>query len=145
MKRTLIYFLCFAMFFGCAAKQVTEVNIQCLEETKSLFVNQLENDMHPIIWAYLDEVLHDPESFRLQRFEYQITNLRRQMPAKERKYLFGSLETIYKNITVPVYEVNMRYRVRVPAGGIMLKEMQFHLLETKEIYLPNGNLVSLIE
>lgn len=102
--------------------------------------------MHPVIWAYLDEVLHDPDSFRLQRFEYQITRLTLQKPTSQRKYVFGGYtETRYKHVTVYAYQIKMRYRVRVPAGGIMLKEMYFHLLENREIHLPNGNFVSLVQ
>lgn len=51
--------------FGCtvAVPVTTQEDIQQLEEVKGLFISQIENDMHPVIWVYLDEVLHDPEVF----------------------------------------------------------------------------------
>ena len=70
MKYMTLILLAIILVVGCAVKQITQEDIQQLEEAKRLFVSQLENDMHPVILAYLDEVLHDPDSFRLQRFEY---------------------------------------------------------------------------
>ena len=119
-----------AMLFGCATK-FSQEDIQSLEEAKQLFINQLENDMHPVIWAYLDEVLHDPESFRLQRFEY--TQI---MYTLTDSYVYATKHT-------PAWRINMRYRVRIPAGGIMLKEMRFYLFKNKRLLLPSGYLVSL--
>ena len=49
------------VFIGCMATMPihTEQDVQQLEEAKELFKRQFENDMHPIIWAYLDEVRLD--------------------------------------------------------------------------------------
>ena len=132
------------LFLGCAVKQITEKDLKQLEEAKSLFVSQLENDMHPVIWAYLDEVLHDPDSFRLQRFEYKISNFTFSQEYEKKMYTFGDQrEASYYNITTPACRVLMRYRVRIPAGGIMLKEMSFYLLKDKQLILPNWGSVSL--
>ena len=49
--------------FGCALKAPSPEDLQQLEKAKILFETQIENDKHPVIWAYLDEVLHDPYSF----------------------------------------------------------------------------------
>ena len=119
-----------AMLFGCAVK-LSQEDIQSLEEAKQLFINQLENDMHPVIWTYLDEVLHDPDSFRLQRFEY--TQI---MYTLTDSYVYARNHT-------PAWRINMRYRVRIPAGGIMLKEMRFYLFKNKRLLLPNEILVPL--
>ena len=124
----LILFLVFSS--GCALK-LTPEDKQQLEDARSLFENQIENDMHPIIWAYLDEVLHDPYSFRLQRYEYTLSKYLmtipdpRFAPEKRTKY-------------VHAYHITMRFRVKVPAGGYMLKKMNFYLLKDKTIALPNG-------
>lgn len=115
---------------GCAVK-ISQEDRQQLEDAKQVFMSQLEDGMHPIIWAYLDEVLHDPESFRLQRFVY--TPLMYDLPDHYR-HTRGT----------PAWHINMRYRVRVPAGGIMLKEMSFYLFKNKRLALPNGALTSLI-
>ena len=61
-------------------------------------------------------------------------------------YMFGDQkETFHYNITAPAYQVLMRYRVRIPAGGIMLKEMSFYLLRDKQLVLPNSQGVALSE
>ena len=143
-------FLVFAIAItGCAVKIVkafTPEDIQQLEDAKSLFESQMKDDMHPVIWAYLDEILHDPDSFRLQRFEYNMSNYRLMQPYEEKIYAFGSeTRTKHKQVFVPAYRVLMRYRVRIPAGGMMLKEMNFYLLKDKSIRLPNGIFVSLEE
>lgn len=131
---------------GCASKPITQEDIQQLEEAKNLFVSQLENDMHPVIWAYLDEVLHDPDSFRLQRFEYKISSFTYSEKFERKPYLLSdAVEVVYGDVTVPAYRILMRYRVRVPAGGMMLKEQYFYLLKNKSLQLPNGQFVSLID
>lgn len=144
----LIIFIATLMFISCMATTPirTEADLQQLEKSKNLFISQIENDMHPIIWAYLDEVLHDPDSFRLQRFEYTLINYSRNVPYEHKLYWFGDqTETRHKEVIVPAYHINMRYRVRIPAGGIMLNEMSFYLLEDKELILPNNIAVPLIE
>ena len=136
-----------AILLGCApiTRSITQEDIQQLEEVKSVFESQLENDMHPAIWVYLDEVLHDPDSFRLQRFEYKISNFTYVEKYEKKTYLFGDqTETAYKNVIAPAYRILMRYRVRIPAGGVMLKEMNFFLLKDQRLVLPNGNIVPLI-
>ena len=136
-----IGYVTIAILVGCAATvpAPTQEDIQQLEETKGLFISQLENDMHPVIWAYLDEVLHDPDSFRLQRFEYTLINYKKTVQYEEKRYLFGDqTETRNEEVIVPAYHIKMRYRVRIPAGGVMLKEMNFYLLRDKGLVLPNG-------
>ena len=150
MKSYVFLIVCFAvaMLVGCMATIPvhTEADLQQLEDAKNLFISQLENDMHPAIWEYLDEVLHDPDSFRLQRFEYTITNHHSKVAYKERTYLLSKeTETFYKYVVVPAYTINMRYRVRVPAGGFMLKQTKFFLFEDKRLRLPSGVSVSLSE
>ena len=146
MKYMTLILLAIILVVGCAVKQITQEDIQQLEEAKRLFVSQLENDMHPVILAYLDEVLHDPDSFRLQRFEYEITDFTYSQEYEKKMYTFGDQrETSHYNITAPAYQVLMRYRVRIPAGGIMLKEMSFYLLKDKQLVLPNWEGVSLSE
>ena len=115
---------------GCAVKWTSE-DIQQLEYVKGRFESQMKDDMHPVIWAYLDEVLHDPYSFRLQRFEY-----------KKITYTFRG-DFYKRDLHVPAYRVLMLYRVRIPAGGYMLKEMEFYLFKDKRILLPNGILFQL--
>lgn len=133
-------------FAGCASKAITQEDIQQLEEVKSLFVSQIKDDMHPVIWAYLDEVLHDPDSFRLQRFEYKISSFTYSKKFERNPYLLSDeTEIVYSNVTAPAYRILMRYRVRVPAGGMMLKEQYFYLLKNKSLHLPNGQFVSLID
>ena len=143
------FFVFCIAFAGCGVKIVkalTPEDIQQLEDVKSLFESQMKDDMHPVIWVYLDEVLHDPDSFRLQRFEYNISNYRLMQPYEEKIHVFGSeTRTKYKQVFVPAYRVLMRYRVRIPAGGMMLKKMNFYLLKDKSIRLPNGIFVSLKE
>ena len=137
----LIGYVTIAILVGCAATVpvTTQEDIQQLEEAKGLFISQLENDMHPVIWAYLDEVLHDPDSFRLQRFEYILINYRKTVQYEHKLYWFGDeTETRNKEVIVPAYHIKMRYRVRIPAGGVMLKEMNFYLLRDKGLVLPNG-------
>ena len=92
------------------------------------------------------EARHDPDSFRLQRFEYEITNFTYSQEYEKKMYTFGDQrETSHYNVTAPAYQVLMRYRVRIPAGGIMLKEMSFYLLRDKQLVLPNSQGVSLSE
>lgn len=138
--------LAMPVLLGCGLKFTQSAeDIQKLEDAKNLFTSQMENDMHPIIWTYLDEVLHDPESFKLQRFEYKRGDYVLRMPYEAKKHLFGNeTMTQYGEVIVFAYQINMRYRVRVPAGGIMLKTMTFYLLKDKNIILPNRVLVSLL-
>ena len=145
---TLLMITITIMTAGCAStiRAITQEDIQQLEEAKIVFESQLENDMHPVIWAYLDEVLHDPDSFRLQRFEYKISNFTYSEKYDKKRYLFGDeAEIAYKNVIAPAYRILMRYRVRIPAGGIMLKEMSFYLLKDKQLVLPNWEGISLIK
>ena len=154
MKFFIFLIICIAAstFISCMTTSMTttpirtEADLQQLEKSKNLFTSQLENDMHPIIWAYLGEVLHDPDSFRLQRFEYTLINYSRNVPYEHKLYWFGDqTETRHKEVIVPAYHIHMRYRVRIPAGGIMLKEMSFYLLKDKELVLPNNDAVTLVE
>ena len=103
MKYMTLILLAIILVVGCAVKQITQEDIQQLEEAKRLFVSQLENDMHPVILAYLDEVLHDPDSFRLQRFEYEITDFTYSQEYEKKMYMFGDQkETFHYNITAPL-------------------------------------------
>ena len=82
------------MFMSCAGTTIpvhTADDVQHLEEAKALFKNQFEfeDDIHPIIQAYLDEVLHDPDSFRLERFEYTIANYPAMVLNKKRTLMPG--------------------------------------------------------
>ena len=144
----LLIYIAVGVITGCAVKQpvtTTQEDVAQLEETKNFFISQIENDMHPIIWEYLDEVLHDPDSFRLQRFEYTLGYYLQTVSYEKKLYWFGDqTETVYEKIPVPAYHIKMRYRVRIPAGGIMLKEMVFYLLKNKKIVLPNDVQTSLI-
>ena len=59
---TFAFFVFAIAITGCAFKIVkafTPEDIQQLEDAKSLFESQMKDDMHPVIWAYLDEILHD--------------------------------------------------------------------------------------
>ena len=136
------------VFIGCMATMPirTEQDVQQLEEAKELFKRQFENDMHPIIWAYLDEVLHDPSSFRLQRFEYTLANYPAIVPYKKRTILPSkSTKTLYKQVLIPAYHVNMHFWNKVPASGSQIGEMRFYLLKDNQLILPNNLAVSLIE
>lgn len=125
------------LVFSCALK-VTPEELQQLEDAKTLFESQIENDMHPIIWTYLDEVLHDPYSFRLQRYEYNVSSYP-LITVPDPAFISGK-----RTKRVSAYHITMRFRTRVPAGGYMLKEMSFYLLKDKKIVLPNGLIISLI-
>ena len=133
------------LLLGCALKAPSPEDLQQLEEVKTLFVSQIENDMHPVIWAYLDEVLHDPYSFRLQRFEYYLMSYytyKKDTGVLRHAHPYGT-EKVYKRVTEPAYQILMRFRVRVPSGGFMLKEMYFYLLKDKQFRLPSGQFVSI--
>ena len=141
----LAFFVSCIVFAGCAAKKITHEDIQQLDHAKNIFESQIENDRHPVIWMYLDEVLHDPYSFRLQRYEYQIGNYPIIVPYEHKLYWFGDqTEMRSKEVTMPAYHILMRFRVRVPSGGYMLKEMSFYLLKDKTLRLPNGQFVSIL-
>ena len=120
-----------AVFAGCAATIPihTDEDMQQLEAAKALFKNQLENDTHPIIQAYLNEVLHDPNSFRLQRVEYTVANYVSTVPYEKRAHLFS----------------NMRFYTRAPDSGLQLEEMKFYLLKDQTLILPSGVAVPLSE
>ena len=129
--------------FGCAVKKITHADIQQLDHAKNIFESQIENDTHPVIWAYLDEVLHDPYSFRLQRYEYNIVRYTYEQSTQKMKYVFGEPETVQEQTTAPAYQIRMRYRVKTPEGGYMLTETSFYLLKDKTLRLPNGQFVSI--
>lgn len=137
------------MFMSCAGTTIpvhTADDVQHLEEAKKLFKNQFEDDMHPIIWAYLFEVLPEPDSFRLQRFEYTIANYPTMVPNKKRTLMPGkSAKMLYKQVLIPAYHINMRFRARVPEIGTQTQEMRFYLLTDKQLILPNNLAVPLIE
>ena len=125
------------MLIGCTATMPinTEQDTQQLKEAKALFKNQFEDDMHPIIAAYLDEVLHDPNSFRLERFDYILANYPTMVAFKTR----------YKQVLIPAYLVDLHFRSRDPFGTVHHGEMRFYLLKDKQLILPNNLAVSLIE
>ena len=134
--------------FGCTATIPvnTDQDIQQLEAAKALFKNQFEDDMHPVIWAYLDEVLPDPNSFRLERFDYTLSNYPAIIPYKKRAILPGkSTKTLYKQVLIPAYYITMRFWSRVPEDRLQLEEMRFYLLKDKQLILPNNVAVLLIE
>ena len=145
----LIICVAVSMFMSCAGTTIpvhTADDIRQLEEAKELFKSQFENDMHPIIRTYLDEVLHDPNSFRLERFEYTIANYPTMVRNKKRTIMPSkSTETLYKQVLIPAYHINMRFRARVPESGTQIQEMRFYLLTDKQLILPNNLAVSLIE
>lgn len=135
-----------AAFAGCAATIPihTDEDMQQLETAKALFKNQLENDLHPIIQAYLDEVLHDPTSFRLQRVEYTVANYVSTVPYEKRSHLFSKRSNIfYKQVLIPTYLVNMRFYSKGSDSGLQLVEMKFYLLKDQTLILPSGVAVSL--
>ena len=138
-----------SLFTSCAGTTMpvhTADDIQQLEEAKDLFKNQFEDDIHPRIQAYLYEVLHDPNSFRLDRFEYTIANYPAVVLPKKRTILRRkSTKTLYEQVLIPAYHINMRFRARVPERGTQQKEMRFYLLKDKQLILPNNLAVSLIE
>ena len=124
----------------------TEQDTQQLEEAKELFKSQFEGDMHPIIMAYLVEVLHEPNSFRLERFDYTLANYPTMVPHKKRTLLPSkSPKVLYKQVLIPAYHINMHFRHTVPTRGTQLEEMRFYLLRDKQLILPNNLAVSLIE
>ena len=124
----------------------TEQDTQQLEEAKEFFKNQFEDDMHPIIQAYLVEVLPEPSSFRLERFDYMLANYPTMIPDKKRTILPSkSPKTLYKQVLIPAYHINMLFRHTPPTRGTQLEEMRFYLLKDKQLILPNNLAVSLIE
>ena len=134
------------LFIGCMATMPVDTEIQQLEDAKELFKSQFENDMHPIIWAYLDEVLSDPDSFRLQRFDYTVANYPTIVPYKKRTILPSkSTETLYKQVLIPAYSINMRFWNETPENGFQSEEMRFYLLKDKQLILPNNVAVPLIQ
>ena len=139
MKRFISTLFCtgIVMFIGCTATMSinTEHDAQQLEEAKALFKNQFENDMHPIVQAYLDEVLHDPNSFRLERFDYTLANYPTMVASKNR----------YKQVLIPAYLVDLHFRREDPFGTSHHDKMRFYLLKDKQLILPNNLAVSLIE
>ena len=151
------YFIFFSVgiaaliFMSCAGTTIpvhTADDVQQLEAAKALFKNQFEfeDDIHPIIQAYLDEVLHDPDSFRLERFEYTIANYPAMVLSKKRTILRRkSTKVLYKQVLIPAYHINMRFRSRVPESGTQTQEMRFYLLTDKQLILPNNLAVPLIE
>ena len=140
---TLLFIVVFA---GCAATMPTHTDEDMLqlEAAKALFKSQLENDLHPIIQAYLDEVLHDPHSFRLQRVEYTVANYVSTVPYEKRAHLFSKRSNIfYKQVLIPTYLINMRFYSEVANSGFQLVEMKFYLLKDETLILPSGVAVSL--
>lgn len=133
---------------GCMATMPiqTEQDIQQLAGAKELFKSQFENDMHPRIQAYLDEVLLDPGSFRLQRFDYTLANYPMMVPNKKRTILPSkSTKNLYKQVLIPAYQINMLFSHKGPMSGFQIEEMRFYLLKDKQLILPNNLAVSLIE
>ena len=105
-----------------------------------------EDDMHPIIRAYLVEVLHDSSSFRLERFDYTLANYPSMIPDKKRTILPSkSPKVLYKQVLIPAYHINMLFWHKVPTSCLQLEEMRFYLLKDKQLILPNNLAVSLIE
>ena len=138
-----------SMFMSCGGTTIpihTADDVQQLEEAKALFKNQVEVEMHPIIRAYLDEVLHDPDSFRLERFEYTIANYPAVVLPKKRTILRRkSTKVLYEQVLIPAYHITMHFRARVPQSGTDQEKMRFYLLKDKQLILPNNLAVSLIE
>ncbi len=140
-----------SMFMSCGGTTIpihTADDIQQLEEAKALFKNQFEfeDDIHPIIQAYLDEVLHDPDSFRLERFEYTIANYPAVVLPKKRTILQRkSTKVLYEQVLIPAYHITMHFRARVPESGTDQEKMRFYLLKDKQLILPNNLAVPLIE
>ena len=137
------------MFMSCAGTTIpihTADDVQQLEEAKKLFKNQFADDVHPIIQAYLDEVLHDPDSFRLERFEYTIANYPAVVLSKKRTILQRkSTKVLYEQVLIPAYHITMHFRARIPESGTDQEKMRFYLLKDKQLILPNNLAVSLIE
>ena len=133
---------------GCMATMPihTEQDTQQLEDAKEFFKNQFEDDMHPIIRAYLVEVLHDSSSFRLERFDYTLANYPSMIPEKKRTILPSkSPKVLYKQVLIPAYHINMLFWHEVSTSGLQLEEMRFYLLKDKQLILPNNLAVPLIE
>ena len=126
-----------AICIGCTATMSinTEQDAQQLEEAKALFKSQFEKDMHPIVQAYLDETLHDPDSFRLERFDYTVANYPTMVASKNR----------YKQVLIPAYLVDLHFRCEDLFGTSHHDAMRFYLLKDKQLILPNNVAVSLIE
>lgn len=137
------------MFMNCAGTTIpihTADDVQQLEEAKKLFKNQFADDVHPIIQAYLDEVLHDPDSFHLERFEYTIANYPAVVLSKKRTILGRkSTKVLYEQVLIPAYHITMHFRARIPESGTDQEKMRFYLLKDKQLILPNNLAVSLIE
>lgn len=137
MKRFISTLFCvgIAMLIGCAGTMSIDTETQQLEEAKAVFKGQFQNDMHPMIQVYLDETLHDPDSFRLERFDYTLANYPTIVASKKH----------YKQVLIPAYLVNMHFRSRDPFGTVHHDAMRFYLLKDKQLILPNNVAVSLIE
>lgn len=141
------------MFMSCAGTTIpvtipvhTEDDVQHLKEAKALFKDQFKDDMHPIIQDYLFEVLPEPDSFHLDRFEYTIANYPTMVLNKKRPLIPGtSTKVLYKQVLIPAYLINMHFRARVPDIGTQPQEMRFYLLTDKQLILPNNLAVPLIE
>ena len=150
MKRFIFFVFCtgITICIGCMATLPiqTEQDVQQLAEVKELFKSQFEDDMHPIIGAYLDEVLPDPNSFRLERFDYTLANYPTMVPNKKRTLLPSkSTKALYTQVLIPAYQINMLFWNKVPVSGSQIEEMRFYLLKDKQLILPNNLAVSLIE
>ena len=150
MKRFIFTVFCvgITVCIGCMATLPiqTEQDVQQLAEAKELFKSQFEDDMHPIIGAYLDEVLPDPNSFRLERFDYILANYPTMVPNKKRTLLPSkSTKTLYTQVLIPAYQINILFWNKVPVSGSQIEEMRFYLLKDKQLILPNNLAVSLIE
>ena len=137
------------MFMSCGGTTIpvhTADDVQQLEAAKKLFKNQFEDDIHPIIQEYLFEVLHDPDSFRLERFEYTIANYPAVVLPKKRTILQRkSTKVLYEQVLIPAYHITMHFRARVPESGTDQEKMRFYLLKDKQLILPNNLAVPLIE
>ena len=136
------------VLIGCMATIPihTEQDTQQLEDAKEFFKSQFEDDMHPIIWAYLMEVLHAPDSFHLERFDYTLANYPTMVPNKKRTLLPSkSSKVLYKQVLIPAYHIRMHFRHKIPIRGTQLEEMRFYLLKDKQLILPNNLAVPLIE
>ena len=138
-----------SMFMSCGGTTIpvhTADDVQQLEAAKKLFKNQFEDDMHPIIQEYLFEVLHDPDSFRLERFEYTIANYPAVVLPKKCTILGRkSTKVLYEQVLIPAYHITMHFRARVPESGTDQEKMRFYLLKDKQLILPNNLAVPLIE
>lgn len=129
------------VFISCASKvKVTPKDLQLLEDAKTLFQSQFEKGMHPVIWAYIVERIEDPNNFRLEKFEYEISRYLLDFTIDNTK----SLSILRAEQTyVPAYRINMKFGIRIPGAGSIIDVMSFYLLGDKTLVLPNRVLVSL--